>query len=99
LARKIVDSALRRLFSGLTEALSEAIMDAVREVTRGFLKRLTLALLGTFLISFGVLFLGFGLVRFLSLFLPEWLAWTNIGLFALLLGALFLLVSMPREKH
>jgi len=97
--RKIAESILHRVLGPLTEVLHEAVMNAVGKIIRGFLRRLVLALLGAFLIVFGVLILFLGLIRFLAIFFPEWLAWTIVGLFIVILGFTFFLASMPRRKH
>ena len=99
MVRKIAEGILQKVLGSLTEILHEAVIDAVGEIIRGFLRRLVLALLGAFLIVFGVLLLFLGLIRFLAVFFPEWLAWTIVGLLIAILGFAFLLASMPRRKH
>lgn len=99
MARKIADIILRKLLGTLSETLHEAVMDVVSGIIRDILKRLVLALLGAFLAVFGVLFLCLGLVRLLTVFLGEWMAWTIVGLLIMVLGVVILFASMPHRKH
>jgi len=99
LARKIVESILKGLRQSFAETLQEVAIDAVRGIIRGFLRRLSMALLGTMLVVFGVSLLCTGLVRFLAIFLQEWLAWIVVGLLIAVLGVAVLLASMPRRGH
>ena len=73
-------------------------MDTVGRIIRGFLRRLAMALLGTLLVVFGVTLLCIGLVRLLTIFLQEWLAWIIVGLLIAVLGVAVLLTSMPRRR-
>jgi len=99
LARKIVESILKGLRQSFAETLHEAVMDMVGGIMRGFLRRLAMALLGTLLVVFGVALLCIGLVRFLAIFLQEWLAWIVVGLLIAVLGVAVLLTLMPRRRH
>lgn len=78
--------------------LQETILDSVHAAIRGVMRRLALALLGAVLASFGIVCILMGLLKLLTLVLPEWMAWTIIGSHALLIGALVVIVSMPRRR-
>ena len=99
MVRKIADDIRRKLLGALYETLREAVMDAISGIVRSFLKRLALALLGAFLAVFGILFLCLGLVRFLTVFLGEWVALTIVGLLMTVLGVAVLFATMPHRKH
>lgn len=99
MVRKIADSILQKLLRGFAEAFYQAIVDAINEVIRNFLKRLALALFGTSLAAFGILFLCFGFVKLLGLLLQEWLAWIVVGLLTILFGLVMLFLSMPRYRR
>jgi hypothetical protein len=78
--------------------LQETILSYVHGVIRGVLRRLVFALVGALLASFGIVCILLGLVKFLTLLVPEWMAWTIIGSHALLIGVLVVIVSMPRRR-
>jgi len=99
LARKIVESILKGLRQSFAETLHNAVMDMVGGIIRGFLRRLGMVLLGTLFAVFGAALLCMGLVRFLAIFLQEWLAWIIVGLLIAVLGVAILLASMPRRRH
>ncbi len=96
--KKIVTNMLQGIRSGVTEMIQETILDSVHRAIRGFLRKLILAILGALLASFGIICILTGLLKLLTLVMPEWIAWIVIGSNALLIGALVVAISMPRRK-
>jgi hypothetical protein len=96
--KKMVAKMLQGLRSGVAEMIQEAILDSIHSAMRGVLKRLILAILGALLASFGIICVLMGLLKFLTLVMPEWMAWIVIGSHALLIGALAVVISMPRRR-
>lgn len=89
---------LQGLRSGVAETIQEAILDSIHSAIRSVLRRLTLAILGALLASFGIICVLMGLLKFLTLVMPEWMAWIVIGLHALLIGVLVVVISTPRRR-
>ena len=94
----MVAKMLQGLRSGVAETIQEAILDSIHSAIRSVLRRLTLAILGALLASFGIICVLMGLLKFLTLVMPEWMAWIVIGSHALLIGALTVVISMPRRR-
>jgi len=70
----------------------------VKEKIKQVLKTIAVAVAAIVFLSTGVIFVCVGLIRYLSLIVPSWLAWIFVGIIVAMIGLLLLLVSLPSLK-
>ena len=95
LLREIIDSLLKEIKSALRECVHETEAALKKRLQRLLISGIIVSVLLVIVISLigsAILFLLIGSLKYLSTFMPAWLAWDIMGLFAGVIGALILLV-------
>jgi lipopolysaccharide export LptBFGC system permease protein LptF len=85
---KIFQEILRRTLGKLSESIERSIKRAVRLAAMAF-GGIIIALLG-------LTFLTVGIIKWLTLLMPNWLAWILVGIIILLAGISLTLASVNR---
>lgn len=86
LVERLVLLVLRRTVGGVVKGAERFLKRMLRMVAMA-LAGITIALLG-------VAFLAVGAVKWFSILMPSWLAWTIVGIILLLLGAILALATV-----
>lgn len=90
LIERIILVVVRQAFGGIAK-------NAERFVKRS-LRWLSLALAGVVLAILGVGFLAVGAVKWFTLIMPGWLAWTIVGIILLLLGLVLTFATLASSR-
>ena len=85
---KIFREIIRRTLSKLSESIERSIKRAIRLAAMAF-GGIIVALLG-------LTFLMVGIIKWLTLLMPNWLAWILVGIIILLAGVSLTLASVNR---
>jgi len=85
---KIFQEILRRTLGKLSESIERSIKRAIRLAAMAF-GGIIIALLG-------LTFLTVGIIKWLTLLMPNWLAWILVGIIILLAGISLTLASVNR---
>ena len=85
---KIFQEILRRTLGKLSESIERSIKRAIRLAAMAF-GGIIIALLG-------LTFLAVGIIKWLTLLMPNWLAWILVGIIILLAGISLTLASVNR---
>jgi len=85
---KIFQEILRRTLGKLSESIERSIKRAIRLAAMAF-GGIIIALLG-------LTFLTVGIIKWLTLLMPNWLAWILVGIIILLAGVSLTLASVNR---
>jgi hypothetical protein len=85
---KIFQEILRRTLGKLSESIERSIKRAIRLAAMAF-GGIIIALLG-------LTFLTVGIIKWLTLLMPSWLAWILVGIIILLAGISLTLASVNR---
>jgi hypothetical protein len=85
---KIFQEIIRRTLGKLSESIERSIKHAIRLAAMAF-GGLIIALLG-------LTFLTVGIIKWLTLLMPSWLAWILVGIIILLAGVSLTLASINR---
>ena len=70
----------------------------VERVVRRVLRLAGLYMAGLLIAIIGLIFLAIGVVKWLALIVPSWLAWLMVGIVMLLLGVVFVLAAFLASK-
>jgi len=70
----------------------------VERVVRRVLRLAGLYIAGLLIAIIGLIFLAIGVVKWLALIVPSWLAWLMVGIVMLLLGVVFVLAAFLASK-
>lgn len=87
-------SFLRRVFSLLMDRVFEDLRRIVRRRVEAIIRLVVIGVTGLTLLMLGLLHLSLGMVRQLTFFLGEALAYGIVGLVFVLLGIVLLLLAM-----
>ncbi len=98
MSKDLLNAILKKISSTILEEAQEAVGSYVKDKIKQVLKTIAIAVTGSILLAAGIIFLCIGSIRYLSLILPSWLAWTIIGMFVAMIGLLLLLVSLLSLK-
>jgi hypothetical protein len=85
---KIFQEIIRRTLGKLSESIERSIKRAIRLAAMAF-GGIIIALLG-------LTFLTVGIIKWLTLLMPSWLAWILVGIIILLAGVSLTLASVNR---
>ncbi len=85
------------LLEALTRSLIQRVLGGLGRYAEQLLRRL-LRLVGLYLAGFmlavvGLVFLALGVVRWLTLLIPSWLAWLIVGIVLFLLGVVLTMAA------
>jgi hypothetical protein len=70
----------------------------VERVVRRVLRLAGLYVAGLLIAVIGLIFLAIGVVKWLAMMVPNWLAWLIVGIVMLLLGVVFVLAAFLASK-
>ena len=85
---KIFQEILRRTLGKLSESIERSIKRAIRLAAMAFA--------GIIVALLGLTFLTVGIIKWLTLLMPNWLAWMLVGIIILLAGVSLTLASVNR---
>ncbi len=85
---KIFQELIRRTLGKVSESIERSIKRAVRKAA--------IAFGGVIIALLGFTFLAVGIIKGLSLLMPNWLAWSLVGIIILLVGISLTLASVNR---
>lgn len=70
----------------------------VERIVRRALRLVGLYAAGLLIAIIGLIFLAIGVVKWLAIIVPSWLAWLIVGIIMLLLGVVFVLAAFLASK-
>jgi len=79
---------MERLVSLIMRRTVDNLVDSFAHYSRKLVKTAAMILAGIAMAMLGITILSVGIVKWLALFLPPWLAWVIVGIILLLIGAL-----------
>ena len=85
---KIFQEIIRRTLGKLSESIERSIKRAIRLAAMAFA--------GIIVALLGLTFLTVGIIKWLTLLMPNWLAWMLVGIIILLAGVSLTLASVNR---
>ena len=85
---KIFQEIIRRTLGKLSESIERSIKRAIRLAAMAFA--------GIIVALLGLTFLTVGIIKWLTLLMPNWLAWMLVGIIILLAGVSLTLASINR---
>jgi len=91
-------SLLETIFRAVIQRTMGSVTKYVEGVVRRALRLAGLYVAGLLMAMIGVIFLAIGVVNWLAMIVPSWLAWLIVGIVMLLLGAVFVLVAFLATK-
>ena len=98
MSKDFLNAILKKISSTVLSEAREAVGGYVKEKIKQVLKTIAVAVAAIVFLSTGVIFVCVGLIRYLSLIVPSWLAWIFVGIIVAMIGLLLLLVSLPSLK-
>jgi hypothetical protein len=90
LAEKLTQVVIGRIVGGVAESARRFVKRAVRIVV--------LALVAVTMALLGIVFLAIGAVKWFSILMPSWLAWSVVGIILLLLGVVLGLATLISSR-
>ncbi len=70
----------------------------IERIVRRALRLAGLYVAGLLIAVIGLIFLAIGVVKWLAMIVPSWLAWLIVGIIMLLLGVVFVLAAFLASK-
>lgn len=98
MSKDFLNAILKKISSTVLSEAREAVGGYVKEKIKQVLKTIAVAVAAIVFLSTGVIFVCVGLIRYLSLIVPSWLAWIFVGIIVAMIGLLLILVSLPSLK-
>jgi len=98
LSKDFLNAILKKISSTILSEAQEAVGGYVKDKIKQVLKTIAVAVTAIVFLATGVIFICVGLIRYLSLIVPSWLAWIFIGIIVAMIGLLLLLVSLLYVK-
>jgi len=87
---RVIQLVLGRILAGVTKSAERFVKRALRMVV--------MALMGVTIAVLGIAFLAVGAVKWFSILMPNWLAWSIVGIIMLLLGAVLVLATLISSR-
>jgi uncharacterized protein involved in cysteine biosynthesis len=91
-------SLLETLVRAVAQRTVGAVTKYVERVVRRALRLAGLYAAGLLIAIIGLIFLAIGVVKWLAMIVPSWLAWLMVGIVMLLLGVVFVLAAFLASK-
>ena len=96
------ESGKSSLLDTLIRAVAQRTMGTVTKYVQGVVRRV-LRLAGLYatglrIAIIGLIFLAIGVVKWLAMIVPSWLAWLMVGIVMFLLGVVFVLAAFLASK-
>ena len=98
MSKDFLNAILKKISSTILSEAQEAVGGYVKDKIKQVLKTIAVAVTAIVFLATGVIFICVGLIRYLSLIVPSWLAWIFIGIIVAMIGLLLLLVSLLYVK-
>jgi preprotein translocase subunit SecD len=87
---RVIQLALKRTLSSVVESVERFVKRALRTVV--------MALAGITIAVLGIAFLAVGAVKWFSILMPNWLAWSIVGIILLLIGVVLGLATLVSSR-
>ena len=91
-------SLLETLVRAVARRTMGTVTKYVERVVRRLLRLAGLYAVGLVIAIIGLIFLAIGVVKWLAMIVPSWLAWLMVGIVMLLLGVVFVLAAFLASK-
>jgi hypothetical protein len=91
-------SLLETIVRTVAQRTMGTVTKYVERVVRRVLRLAGLYIAGLLIAIIGLIFLAIGVVKWLALIVPSWLAWLMVGIVMLLLGVVFVLAAFLASK-
>jgi len=91
-------SLIETLFTGIAKRILGGLNRYVEQVLKRLLRLAGLYLAGAVLALFGVAFVSVGVVKWLVMIVPSWLAWLMVGVVLFLLGVVLTLSAFLASR-
>jgi uncharacterized protein involved in cysteine biosynthesis len=91
-------SLLETLVRAVAQRTMGTVTKYVERVVRRVLRLAGLYAAGLLIAIIGLIFLAIGVVKWLAMIVPSWLAWLMVGIVMLLLGVVFVLAAFLASK-
>jgi uncharacterized protein involved in cysteine biosynthesis len=91
-------SLLETIVRAVAQRTMGVVTKYVERVVRRVLRLAGLYAAGLLIAIIGLIFLAIGVVKWLAMMVPSWLAWLMVGIVMLLLGVVFVLAAFLASK-
>jgi len=91
-------SLLETIFRAVAQRTMGTVTKYIERIARRALRLAGLYAAGLLIAIIGLIFLAIGVVKWLAMILPPWLAWLIVGIIMLLLGVVFVLAAFLASK-
>jgi hypothetical protein len=91
-------SLVETVVRAVAERAMGTVTKYIERIVRRILRLAALYIVGLFIALVGLIFLAIGVVRWLALIVPAWMAWVIVGIIMLLLGIVFVLAAFLASK-
>jgi len=98
LSKDFLNAILKKIYSTILAEAQEAVGGYVKGKIKQVLRTIAVAVTAVVFLAAGAIFICIGLIRYLSLIVPLWLAWIFVGIIVAMIGLLLLLVSLLSFK-
>jgi len=91
-------SLLETIVRAVAQRTMGTVTKYIERVVRRVLRLAGLYVAGLLIAIIGLIFLAIGVVKWLAMIVPSWLAWLIVGIIMLLLGVVFVLAAFLASK-
>jgi len=91
-------SLLETIFRAVAQRTMGTVTKYIERIVRRALRLAGLYVAGLLIAIIGLIFLAIGVVNWLAMIVPSWLAWLIVGIIMLLLGVVFVLAAFLASK-
>ncbi|MGA2238102.1 MAG: phage holin family protein [Candidatus Bathyarchaeia archaeon] len=91
-------SLLETIVHAVAQRTMGTVTKYVERIVRRALRLVGLYAAGLLIAIIGLIFLAIGVVKWLAIIVPSWLAWLIVGIIMLLLGVVFVLAAFLASK-
>lgn len=91
-------SLLETIFRAVAQRTMGTVTKYIERIVRRALRLAGLYVAGLLIAIIGLIFLAIGVVKWLAMIVPSWLAWLIVGIIMLLLGVVFVLAAFLASK-
>ena len=91
-------SLIETIVRAVAQRTMGAVTKYVEHVVRRVLRLAGLYAAGLLIAIIGLVFLAVGVVKWLAMIVPSWLAWLMVGIIMLLLGLVFVLAAFLASR-
>ena len=98
MSEKSKPSLLETMVRAVAQRAMGTVSKYIEQVVRRVLRLAGLYIAGLLIAIIGLVFLAIGVVKWLALIVPSWLAWLMVGIVMFLLGVVFVLAAFLASK-